>query len=89
LPEFSLSGYPDLDHIGILQAEMISQINVSDDLDDPRISSILRRSRRRPQERSSMIETNQVAGKQQYVPLATVLFSAKPNENRADWDSAR
>src|SRR5882724_11249751 len=58
LPEFSLSGHSDLDHIAILQAEMMSQIDVSNDLDDPRISSIPCRSRRRPQERPSMIETN-------------------------------
>src|SRR5256885_9733205 len=40
------SGYPDLDHIAILQAEMTSQIDVRDDLDDPRISAIHCRSRR-------------------------------------------
>src|SRR6266487_2832534 len=34
VPEFSLSAHVDLDHITILQAEMISQIDVSDDLDN-------------------------------------------------------
>jgi hypothetical protein len=46
LREFSRSGQPDLDHIAIVQAELISQIDVRDELDDPRISSILCRSRR-------------------------------------------
>src|SRR2546421_2620485 len=31
LPEFSLSGYHNLNHVAIPQAEMISQIDVSDD----------------------------------------------------------
>jgi hypothetical protein len=48
----------DLDHIPILQAEMISQVDVSDDLDDPAIPSIPCRSRRRPQESFPMIETD-------------------------------
>src|SRR5436190_3371675 len=58
LPEFSLSAHPDLDHIAILQTEMMSQIDVRNDLDNPRISSIPCRSRRRPQERLSTIKTN-------------------------------
>src|SRR5262249_15190213 len=52
------SAHLDLDQIAILQAEMISQIDVSDDLDDPGVPSIPRRSRRCPQERLSMIETH-------------------------------
>jgi len=51
-------GNTDLDDIAILQAELMSQIDVSDDLDDPGIPSILCRSRRRPQERFAMIETD-------------------------------
>ena len=70
---------PDLDCIAILQAEMISQIDISDDLDDAGIPSIRCRSRRCPQERFPMIETDQFAGKQQYVALAAVLFSTEPN----------
>jgi hypothetical protein len=64
---FGCSGHPDLDQIAILQAEPISQIHVRDDLDHPGVSSIPCRSHRRPQERPSMIETHQLAGKQQYV----------------------
>jgi len=41
-------GHPDLDDIAVLQAELISQIDVRDDLHDPGISSIFCRSRRRP-----------------------------------------
>ena len=40
--------HPDLDDIAVLQAELISQIDVRDDLHDPGISSIFCRSRRRP-----------------------------------------
>src|SRR5678815_5308983 len=68
LPEFSLTyasssldtsnGQPDVDHIAISQAEMISQIDVSDYLDDPGIRSIPCRSRRRPQKRFPTIESD-------------------------------
>ena len=51
-------GKPDLDEISILQTEMMSQIDVRDDLDNPGIPSIPRRSRRRPEERFPTIETD-------------------------------
>lgn len=41
--------HTDFDDGAILQAEMISQIDATDDFDDPGIPSILCRSRRRPQ----------------------------------------
>jgi hypothetical protein len=44
------SGHADLEHIAILQTEMISEVGVRDDLDDSGILSIRCRSRWRPQE---------------------------------------
>jgi hypothetical protein len=41
-------GHPNLDDIAVLQAELISQSDVRNDLHDPGIWSISCRSRRRP-----------------------------------------